>query len=61
MWIVFEKMGPAEEAGPKIGRLLYFVGAGFLCTAVINKWRELEQKSLLKQQKVEKPVQNAVE
>ncbi|KAL1821503.1 hypothetical protein DCAR_0417920 [Daucus carota subsp. sativus] len=54
-------MGPAEEAGPKIARLLYFVGAGFVCTAAINKWRELEQKALLKQQKLEKPVENAVE
>lgn len=56
------------EAGPKLVRLLYFVGAGFICTAAINKWRELEQKSILRQhqkgQSLETPspaVQNAVE
>lgn len=38
-----EEGGPA---GPKLVRLLYFVGAGFLCTAAINKWRELERKSI---------------
>ncbi|KAK3026482.1 hypothetical protein RJ639_041779 [Escallonia herrerae] len=43
-------MGPGEEAAPKLVRLLYFVGAGFICTAAINKWRELERKSVLQQQ-----------
>ncbi|KAJ0046706.1 uncharacterized protein LOC116145573 [Pistacia vera] len=42
-----EISGPA---GPKVLRLLYFVGAGFICTAAINKWRELERKSLQKKQ-----------
>ncbi|CAK7323089.1 unnamed protein product [Dovyalis caffra] len=40
----------AGPAGPKVLRLLYFVGAGFICTVGINKWRELERKSILKQQ-----------
>ncbi|KDO66215.1 hypothetical protein CISIN_1g0474822mg, partial [Citrus sinensis] len=38
-------MGPAST---KVLRLLYFVGVGFICTVAINKWRELEQKSLQK-------------
>ncbi|KAF8025864.1 hypothetical protein BT93_F2638 [Corymbia citriodora subsp. variegata] len=42
-----EMSGPP---GPKALRLLYFVGAGFICTAAINKWRELERKSLQQQQ-----------
>ncbi|KAL3736137.1 hypothetical protein ACJRO7_025138 [Eucalyptus globulus] len=42
-----EISGPA---GPKAIRLLYFVGAGFICVAAINKWRELERKSLQEQQ-----------
>ncbi|XP_044473119.1 uncharacterized protein LOC123201610 [Mangifera indica] len=42
-----EMSGPP---GPKVLRLLYFVGAGFICTAAINKWRELERKSLQKKQ-----------
>ncbi|WCJ32281.1 hypothetical protein M5689_013718 [Euphorbia peplus] len=37
-------------AGPKVLRLLYFVGAGFICTVAINKWKEFEKKSILKQQ-----------
>ncbi|KAK9218532.1 hypothetical protein WN943_007170 [Citrus x changshan-huyou] len=40
----------AGPAGTKVLRLLYFVGAGFICTATINKWRELERKSLQKKQ-----------
>ncbi|KAF5728258.1 hypothetical protein HS088_TW21G00403 [Tripterygium wilfordii] len=42
-----------EESGPpapKVLRLLYFVGAGIICTAAINKWRELERKSLQQNQ-----------
>ncbi|KAJ0266959.1 hypothetical protein HA466_0008640 [Hirschfeldia incana] len=36
---------------PKVLRMVYFVGAGFLCTFAINKWREMEEKkSNLKQQ-----------
>ncbi|VVA91587.1 unnamed protein product [Arabis nemorensis] len=30
--------------------MFIFVGAGFLCTFAINKWREIERNSLLKQQ-----------
>ncbi|KAK9269528.1 hypothetical protein L1049_001304 [Liquidambar formosana] len=44
----------AEEGGPKLVRLLYFVGAGFICTAAINKWRDLERKSI--QQQKEDPL-----
>ncbi|KAJ9153495.1 hypothetical protein P3X46_026925 [Hevea brasiliensis] len=39
----------AGPAGPKVLRLLYFVGAGFICTVAINKWREVERKSIQKQ------------
>ncbi|XP_022872603.1 uncharacterized protein LOC111391587 [Olea europaea var. sylvestris] len=39
-----------EEVGPKLARLLYFVGAGFLCTAAINKWRDWERKSTIQKQ-----------
>ncbi|CAH8252570.1 unnamed protein product [Arabidopsis lyrata] len=35
---------------PKMLRMVYFVGAGFLCTFAINKWREMERNSLLKQE-----------
>ncbi|KDO85487.1 hypothetical protein CISIN_1g0450411mg, partial [Citrus sinensis] len=38
-------MGPAST---KVLRLLNFIGAGFICTVAINKWRALEQKSLQK-------------
>ncbi|XP_062170182.1 uncharacterized protein LOC133875925 [Alnus glutinosa] len=40
----------AGPAGPKLLRLIYFVGAGFICTAAINKWRELERKAMLPKQ-----------
>ncbi|KAG7037451.1 hypothetical protein SDJN02_01078 [Cucurbita argyrosperma subsp. argyrosperma] len=39
----------AGPAGPKVLRLLYFVGAGFVFTIAMNKWREIERKSLLQQ------------
>ncbi|XP_022718034.1 uncharacterized protein LOC111276552 [Durio zibethinus] len=46
----------AEEAagppGPKVLRLLIFVGAGFLFTIGINKWRELERKSIQQRQEI---------
>ncbi|PSS05877.1 Protein split ends like [Actinidia chinensis var. chinensis] len=45
-----EELGPAGPPGPKVVRLLYFVGAGFLCTAVINKWRDFQRKSIQQQQ-----------
>ncbi|ESQ35113.1 hypothetical protein EUTSA_v10009282mg [Eutrema salsugineum] len=38
---------------PKVLRMIYFVGAGFLCTFAINKWREIEKNSILKQQETE--------
>ncbi|XWS27351.1 hypothetical protein CRYUN_Cryun26dG0107700 [Craigia yunnanensis] len=40
----------AGPPGPKVLRLLYFVGAGFLFTIGINKWRQLERKSVQQQQ-----------
>ncbi|XP_038897241.1 uncharacterized protein LOC120085366 [Benincasa hispida] len=40
----------AGPAGPKVLRLLYFAGAGFIFTIAINKWREIERNSLLEQQ-----------
>ncbi|KAI4366054.1 hypothetical protein MLD38_021977 [Melastoma candidum] len=36
-----EVSGPA---GPKVTRLLYFVGAGFITVLAINKWREWERQ-----------------
>ncbi|KZV30864.1 hypothetical protein F511_37097 [Dorcoceras hygrometricum] len=39
-----------EEVGPKLVRLLYFVGAGVLCAAGINKWKDLERKSMIQKQ-----------
>ncbi|CAM8946552.1 hypothetical protein QQ045_015607 [Rhodiola kirilowii] len=47
MTIGEEMAGPVA---PKFVRFMYFVGAGFVCTAVINKWRDLERKSILQQQ-----------
>ncbi|KAK6134688.1 hypothetical protein DH2020_031613 [Rehmannia glutinosa] len=44
-----------EEVGPKLTRLLYFVGAGVLCTAGINKWKDLEKKSIQKQEQLNGP------
>ncbi|KAK9228901.1 hypothetical protein WN944_021858 [Citrus x changshan-huyou] len=38
-----------DDGGPpgtKVLRLLFVVGTRFICTAAINKWRELERKSL---------------
>uniref|UniRef100_A0A7N0V9G7 Transmembrane protein n=1 Tax=Kalanchoe fedtschenkoi TaxID=63787 RepID=A0A7N0V9G7_KALFE len=47
----------AGPAAPKIVRLMYFVGAGIVCTAAINKWRDLERKSILQQGKAKDPSQ----
>ncbi|KAJ4981432.1 hypothetical protein NE237_032269 [Protea cynaroides] len=35
-----------EEAGSKLVRLVSFLGAGVICTAAINMWRDLERKSV---------------
>ncbi|EOY13323.1 hypothetical protein QUC31_002264 [Theobroma cacao] len=40
----------AGPPGPKVLRLLYFAGAAFIFTIGINKWRELERKSVQQQQ-----------
>ncbi|PON98460.1 hypothetical protein TorRG33x02_056940 [Trema orientale] len=40
----------AGPAGPKLVRLLYFVGAGFICAIGINKWRDYQRKSMVIQQ-----------
>ncbi|CAB4307723.1 unnamed protein product [Prunus armeniaca] len=55
-------MSGEELAGPpapKLLRLLYFVGAGFICTVGINKWRELQRKSILQQQQQQQLPENA--
>lgn len=41
---------PGEEVAPKLVRLLYFVGAGVVCTAAINKWKEFEKKSMIQKE-----------
>ncbi|RRT79486.1 hypothetical protein B296_00019059 [Ensete ventricosum] len=33
------------EVGTKLVRLLYFVGAGIICTKGINLWRDYERKA----------------
>ncbi|CBI20182.3 hypothetical protein PVL29_025237 [Vitis rotundifolia] len=55
--MIGEEGGPA---GPKVLRMLYFVGAGFICTAAINKWRDLQRKSAQQHadQLPEKPANN---
>ncbi|MED6158716.1 hypothetical protein PIB30_035340 [Stylosanthes scabra] len=53
-----EVSGPA---GPKVLRLLYFIGAGVICTVGINKWRDYERKTLIHQQKQLKTNAVAVE
>ncbi|WJX67686.1 hypothetical protein P8452_52132 [Trifolium repens] len=40
--------------GPKLMRLVYFVGAGVACTVAINKWREFESKSIIQEQQQQK-------
>ncbi|XP_006416760.2 uncharacterized protein LOC18993202 [Eutrema salsugineum] len=47
------KMMEEGPPAPKVLRMIYFVGAGFLCTFAINKWREIEKNSILKQQETE--------
>ncbi|KAG4969046.1 hypothetical protein AAZX31_12G218600 [Glycine max] len=44
-----EISGPA---GPKLLRLVSFVGAAVICTAAINKYREYERNTIIKQQQV---------
>ncbi|GAB2230999.1 hypothetical protein Droror1_Dr00027282 [Drosera rotundifolia] len=39
---VEDMSGPA---GPKLIRLISFVGAGFVCAFAINKWRDYERRS----------------
>ncbi|KAH6780874.1 transmembrane protein [Perilla frutescens var. hirtella] len=41
---------PGEEVAPKLVRLLYFVGAGVVCTTAINKWKEFERKSTIQKE-----------
>ncbi|KAL2331343.1 hypothetical protein Fmac_018924 [Flemingia macrophylla] len=42
-----EYSGPA---GPKLLRLVCFVGAAVICTAGINKWREYERNTVIQRQ-----------
>ncbi|XP_050368934.1 uncharacterized protein LOC126787039 [Argentina anserina] len=44
----------AGPPAPKLLRLLYFVGAGFICTVGVNKWRELQRKSVILEQQKQK-------
>ncbi|KAL0406725.1 UNVERIFIED_CONTAM: hypothetical protein Slati_3986400 [Sesamum latifolium] len=37
-----------EVVRTKLVRLLYFVGAGAVCAAAINKWKDMERKSLIR-------------
>ncbi|XP_061370803.1 uncharacterized protein LOC133313446 [Gastrolobium bilobum] len=48
-----EVSGPA---GPKLIRLVWFVGAGVICTAAINKWREFERKAIIQQHQQQQEV-----
>ncbi|XP_057785209.1 uncharacterized protein LOC131002759 [Salvia miltiorrhiza] len=41
---------PGDEVAPKLVRLLYFVGAGIVCTVAINKWKEYEKKSMIQKE-----------
>ncbi|KAK4420427.1 hypothetical protein Salat_1993000 [Sesamum alatum] len=36
-----------EVVRTKLVRLLYFVGAGAVCAAAINKWKDMERKSMI--------------
>ncbi|KAL0906078.1 hypothetical protein M5K25_024540 [Dendrobium thyrsiflorum] len=49
-----------EEVGSKLVRLLYFVGAGVICTKGINLWRDHEQKAALKAAEASSPAQTAM-
>ncbi|KAL7244035.1 hypothetical protein ACSBR1_016291 [Camellia fascicularis] len=52
----------AGPAAPKLVCLLYFVGAGFISTLAINKWRDLQRKSIQQQQdRLSDAVHKAVE
>ncbi|KAJ1441654.1 hypothetical protein SESBI_01279 [Sesbania bispinosa] len=53
-----EVSGPA---GPKLVRLIYFVGAAVICTTAINKWREFEKKAIIKQQLQEQGTKGVAE
>ncbi|KAF4355284.1 hypothetical protein F8388_026554 [Cannabis sativa] len=37
----------AGPPGPKVTRLVYFVGAAFICVIGINKWREFQNKPVV--------------
>ncbi|CAJ1957575.1 unnamed protein product [Sphenostylis stenocarpa] len=42
--------------GPKLIRLVFFIGAGVICTTAINKWREYERNTIVQQQQ-QRPVE----
>ncbi|BAT92650.1 hypothetical protein LR48_Vigan585s000800 [Vigna angularis] len=48
-----EVSGPA---GPKLIRLVFFIGAGVICTTAINKWREYERNTIIQQQQQQQRV-----
>ncbi|KAK7335259.1 hypothetical protein VNO80_27036 [Phaseolus coccineus] len=35
--------------GPKLLRLVFFIGAAVICTTAINKWREYERNTIVQQ------------
>ncbi|KAF3326835.1 hypothetical protein FCM35_KLT08465 [Carex littledalei] len=39
----------SDEVGTKLARILYFVGAGVICTKAINMWREYEHKQAIEE------------
>ncbi|XP_047156332.1 uncharacterized protein LOC124827354 [Vigna umbellata] len=49
-----EVSGPA---GPKLIRLVFFIGAGVICTTAINKWREYERNTIIQQQQQQQVVE----
>ncbi|XP_014521537.1 uncharacterized protein LOC106778136 [Vigna radiata var. radiata] len=49
-----EVSGPA---GPKLIRLVFFIGAGVICTTAINKWREYERNTIIQQQQQQRVVE----
>ncbi|KAI4374682.1 hypothetical protein MLD38_012649 [Melastoma candidum] len=44
------------STGPKVARLVYFVGAGFITVLAINKWREWERRQQQQQQNQHPPL-----
>ncbi|KAL9322285.1 hypothetical protein ACSQ67_010338 [Phaseolus vulgaris] len=43
--------------GPKLFRLVFFIGAAVICTTAINKWREYERNTIVQQQQQQRVVE----